>query len=403
MFRLQSLFETCPHKGSLSYELTIPVSNVTDKYKTIVVTPEGETIKLTLENGQAKISRHDGPGVWRFDIRIVSVSDENSVIESNIIDAVILEESPENICEELKNAIASMGPSISGDSSYSGGRNVAAEAAELYRKTQGAELPEVLKTICFERGNNTTLWRHLLLLETLMGKAVSKPYRPVIAELVTEILCTVSQYFILGSTWQILLNLPIRHNEKWIYYTRILTDSGVNNIYSHAVQELINATPPEIRPVILRVAEEIYDQDIHKVDYISRLFQQWNHKEGIPFLLSALEINPKFSKSVCDTINSLDYREAIPQLRNILSIVTMEHGGKPLAELLSSWKDEETKNILIEKLKMEINSTYINFLLGALKKYDDDTIKNTILDIKDQSAKEKAETIDKYMKNQWHA
>ena len=110
-------------------------------------------------------------------------------------------------------------------------------------------------------------------------------------------------------------------------------------------------------------------------------------------------MNPQISHSVCAAVSACDYREAIPLLRDIFSMITMDRGGTPIANLLSMWKDEESKEMLIEKLHMETNNSQIGNLMKALKEYGNSSIKDTILEIKEQFPEAKVKAIDNYIKN----
>nr|WP_320191834.1 hypothetical protein [uncultured Desulfobacter sp.] len=404
MFRLQSRFETCPCKGSVEYEIAIPLKGITDNHKVSITLPDGDTIEPQIKEDCALIHRNDKQGLWRYDIRITSRDNDEEALDFNIIDVVILEESPANICNELKNSIASMTPYYRGKS-WSTNKNIESEALELYRKTNGAELPEVLRVIAFERSDYTTLWRHLLLLKMLQERPVSKNYRSVIAELATEILCTVSISPVVETAWQILQNLLIKPDEKWIFYVRILTEtshntSGINkSICYETVKQLINSTYPTVRPIILQVAEQICKNDINKVKYIAELFEKWSYKDGVPLLLPVLEMKPNISFSVCAAIRACNYKEAVPLLRSIFSMVSMKQGGEHIAKLLAEWKDEQGKKLLLEKLHLETNKWDISSIITALKQYDDKSLKNSITEIRNQSSEKKMEDIDSFMKN----
>ena len=54
MFKLQSLFESCPYQGSLSYSLSIPINDPDKDCKLLAIGPEGGWSEYELDQMAAQ-------------------------------------------------------------------------------------------------------------------------------------------------------------------------------------------------------------------------------------------------------------------------------------------------------------------------------------------------------------
>lgn len=397
MFRLQSLFETCPKNGTVSFQLTIPFSGLGDRYQAFAYLPDGAVIDLPVADGCAVIERTEGQGLHRFDIRIAEAGNREAVAEWNYVDVVILEECDDEVRDELDKAISSIRNSTVG--TYYDRVKIAAESVNQI--TKGAELPEVLRQIWCKKGDSVTLWSNLLILQTFLDRLSAKPFFGIIAETVTAVLCAPVDINLANTAYNILDRIVLPPNEKWTFLLRILTEAGgaAESKVNLAVQQLVAITPKQMRPTVLQVAELLCETSLDKVPYVARLFESWNHRGGIPLLLGALEMNVGLSAPVCAAIQACNYREAMPTLREILPVVPMAAGGVAVAQLLGAWKDTESLELLLDKLERESADQYISTLIGSLKNYGEDTVRKRIEEIMSCAPEPKARYIEEQLRS----
>lgn len=397
MFKLQSLFETCPKNGTVSFQLSIPFSGLDDRYQAFAYLPDGSIVNLPVTDGCAIIERIEGPGLHRFDIRIADAGNRESVLEWNYIDVVILEECADEVRKEFDKAISSVRASSIGTVED----RVKKAVESLHQITKGAELPEVLRQIWCKTGDAFSLWCNLQVVQSFLDRLTTKPFFGVIAETATEVLSTVVDPNLLRTAYDILDRIPLRPDEKWFYFLRTLTDAdkAADGQVNLAVSQLATITPKKIRPTVLQVAERLCETRLYKVPHVARLFGSWNYKEGIPFLLGALEMNVGLSGPVCSVIQACNYREAMPTLRELLPVVPMSNGGIAIAQLLGSWKDTESLELLLDKLESEPAGHYVSYLIGSLKNYGESAVRKKIEDIMSRAPDPKAKNIEELLKS----
>jgi len=105
-------------------------------------------------------------------------------------------------------------------------------------------------------------------------------------------------------------------------------------------------------------------------------------------------MNPSLASDVCPFLEACNYREAIPRLREILSMITLDKGSSVLLDLLSKWNDKDSIDIIIDKLEMEQDGDNVKTIIGNLQKSNDPSIKDRIKSIQANSSPEKAKNIE---------
>lgn len=387
MFKLQSLFAECPAGGSISYEITIPVENMSPDLSVTVDAPDGKKNEPEISGNVIKLTRHDGPGLWRFDVRLRSKANPDVLFDNHIIDVVILEETDEAVRVAVDKALNR----ISGSN-----KNEVAQA--LHKEMNGNEIPEVVRRLCFMK-EEKNYWWSCFLLEWLIDKPKTRHFYHIIAEITSDIQCTSQNASIALCAKNILDRSVIKPQDKWIYFLRILTETPISingtgyGWCSLAATSLSAQTPKDFQTIVLQVAEEILQSDPSKASDIAILFKNWNHIKGIPLLLAVLEMDLSHAPAVCSVIEACNYREATSFLREILSITTVGKGGSPIIRLLSNWGDEESIDIMLDKLERESNAPDMKIIVEGLKKFNNPSIKDRIKKIQANSSEEKAKYI----------
>lgn len=402
MFRLQPIFESCPAGGGLEYSLEFPVDGSNDTHQVFMILPEGETRDLEIREGKAVLERTDGPGLWRFSGRCVDKAGATEVFDQIVVDVVIFKESPDQVKQEVAATLRSMKQSVTGGS-WTSDTNIGAEANALFLSFKGAEIPEVLRLIANERADQTLLWRCLLLLESFLDRPGARPFHPLIAEVLADVICTNRITPVVTSAYTSFNRILLKPGQKWIYLLRMLVELPHNaavinrGAYYEIVQELITGTPVDNRPYTLQVAEAICDTDINKATMLARLFGEWRHGPGIAKLLPILEMDPARGTGICAAIQACEYREAIPML---LELLTFAHGGlREILSVLASWKVDSAKPLIHERLVIEPNPMVASELAMALRQFGDQSYREKIEGIKNSSPDQKAKYLESVLKS----
>ncbi len=281
MFRMQTLFASCPPGGSIEYRIDLALRDVAADHIVRVTMPDGQCQRLVPKEGAVGFEQKHGEGVWRFVVELVSKSDEKTCWDSLIVESVILGDTDEATRRAVAEAIAKMKPTHSG-SSWSGDGDVRVEANALYENLRGREIPEVVRLLFVDRGKDlTTHWRRVLLLSQCVRRPEAKPYAPIIFALAADLLPAQREQAIAGAEFDLLANLPLLPQQKWMYFLaalgQVATDASLSNrsaIYE-ILEQLVRTTPPEYRKLVLQTAEERIDLDARFVNYIGNLYKRY--------------------------------------------------------------------------------------------------------------------------------
>lgn len=390
MFKLQSLFESCPENGGIEYRLELPVGN-SDGSIRVEVQTQDSVADCPVVDGKISLDRRDGPGIRRFDMRCISKSDANAVLDQIWVDVVILPESSEHVSMEVDKALQRKNPGNAAETQS------ASDA--LFAECRGAELPEILRRLALGQSASQTVFSAVNLVTTLLDRPHSRSLHPTITEVLTEIISTSSDQSITIAAFQAFKKLQMKPAEKWPFMLRMLMETSPTSGFGYnAVADLIETTPKASRPMVLAIAESLCDSDSKRVPAIARLFQMWNHKAGIPKLLPAYEINPAIGNSVLPAIQACNYREAIPFLVGMLDYTTGE-STRDLISCLATWKAEGAKSAILEKLETENNPYNAGIIVANLMQYGDPSLRQKVAAIRDESSEAKAKAMDAYLQN----
>lgn len=405
MFSMQLLFSTCPPNSIVTYDLVIPIENITSDHIIEVKLPEGNTVELQKDSGQVKIARQDKQGLWQFWLNILDKNDKSIILDTKIIDALILDEVDKEIRSSVSEILGKLYQKHSGTSLTS--IDVKDYAIDLYQKARGREIQEILRRVKEERikgGNSESdrISRHnsgfcLLMLKECSSRLQIKPFIPSIAALTADFLCqelgTFDSDFAPRVVYDVLDNIPMLSQDKWVYYLRILSEGNPKYaVMCGAVDQLIKLTPSEYRKYVIQVAESRMERDISFFPYVGQIYKAFNYRQGMPKLLSYVEIDPSRTLiTTLDLVHTFDYRESIAQLRNLAFITNT----KELIDLLCSWKDMESISLILEKLEIAQNESVIYNIIESLKKIGDNSIIQKLKEISQRSTPEKAAQIDK--------
>lgn len=391
MFKVQSLFEQCPKGGMLSYELSIPVDTANRDTAVSVELPEGDKKVVELQDGCVRIQRKDGPGLWRFHIKMHSPDDGEKVWDYHIIDVGILEESEEefrnDICESVERLY------------HTPANKVDEEMEKLSRKHKGRDIPEIAKLFCL-RDNKAVF----PMLQRYLQKRELRPYLELVASAAAQKVYDDRgvDFAMYNTGLSILDNVYIKPHEKGWLYLKILSSPKISSLIEsrfspRIVDMLIKCTKQSDKAFTLHVCESLCRRYPHKVPALCKIFAAWGHKDGIKYVLPSLEGNQEYASPVCDLLKSFNYTEAAPLLREVLSCTTFEKGGKYLIETLAEWKDPEAVDVILEKLEMETNPINVGHIMRAVKKYQNPALKEKLQKIQDESPERKAQVIERHL------
>ncbi len=376
MFRMQTLFATCPPGGTIEYRIDLALRDAAADHVVRVTMPDGQCQRLVPKEGAVGFEQRHGEGVWRFVVELVSKSDEKACWDSLVLESVIVGDTDEATRRAVTEAIAKMKPTHSG-SSWSSDQDVRPEANALYENLRGREIPEVVRLLFADRAKDlTTHWRRVLLLSQSVRRLEAKPYVPMIFALAANLLPTQPEMSIASAEFDMMANLPLLPQQKWMYFlslfAQVATDASLVNrsALNEIVEQLVRTTPPEYRKLVLQTAEERIDLDARFVNYIGNLYKRYDYRDGIPRLLDAMEHEPGVAQTVCDLLQTWDLRQHADHLRGQLPFLELGRpGGPQICQLLCTWVDAKVLPIVLEKLETEYNTSTIYTAIGWLKSF----------------------------------
>ena len=406
MFRMQTLFATCPSGGDIEYRVDVALRNVSPDHAVRVTRPDGQSEHLVPAADAVGFEQRHGEGVWRFVVELIDKNDETTCWDSLVVETIIVAETDEATRRAVAEAIAKMKPTHSG-SSWSSNVDVRAEANALYDNLRGLEIPEVVRLLFVDRAkDHTTHWRRVLLLGQSIRRPEAKPYVPILFALAAYLLATQREMVIAGAEFDMLVNLPLLPQQKWMYFLALFAQvpadaSLVNrNALHEIVEQLVRTTPPEYRGLVLRTAEERIDLDARVVNSLGSLYKRYDFRDGVARLLDAMEHEPVVTQTVCDLLKTWDLREHADRLRAMLPVLDLGRpGGPQIAQLLCAWMDVQTLPIILEKLETEYNPSTIRTAIGWLRSFAGAELVAKLEALANRSPPDKAKEILTSIKN----